>query len=142
MKYIYLALLALLCACGPYDKTTITLPNGFTVRAEIADTPQKAELGLMNRDSLGEHKGMIFPFKEEDSRLFWMKNTFINLDIIFITADKKISSISENVPRSYQNTPENEVALAGGYGMYVLELPAGTAQQQNLKEGDVLQFSL
>lgn len=142
MKYIYLVLIALLCACGPYETVKITMPNGFTVTAEIADTPQKAELGLMNRTSLGKHKGMIFPFDKDDSRLFWMKNTYINLDILFITADKKIASISANVPRSYKDTPQEDVALAGGYGKYVLELPAGTAARENLKEGDTLVFNL
>ena len=131
-----------MCACGSYETVKVTLPNGFKVKAEIADTPQKAELGLMNRSRLGKHKGMIFPFEKDDSRLFWMKNTYINLDIIFITADKKIASISANVPRSYKNTPQDEVALAGGYGKYVLELPAGTAARENLKEGDALAFNL
>lgn len=142
MKYIYLILIILMCACGSYETVKVTLPNGFKVKAEIADTPQKAELGLMNRSRLGKHKGMIFPFEKDDSRLFWMKNTYINLDIIFITADKKIASISANVPRSYKNTPQDEVALAGGYGKYVLELPAGTAARENLKEGDALAFNL
>ena len=142
MKYAYLALLAFVCACGTYEKTTIKMPDGFSVRAEIADTPQKAEKGLMFRDALDDDKGMIFTFDKEDKRIFWMKNTYVNLDIIFITADKKISAIWEYVPRSYKNTPEENVALAAGYAKYVLELPAGTARKQNLKEGDTLTFNL
>lgn len=142
MKYFLFAALALLCACSPYQKTTITLPDGFKVKAQIADTPQKAEQGLMFRESLAENKGMIFPFEEDGQRLFWMKNTFISLDIIFITADKQIFSISDNVPRSYKDTPESEVAIAAGYGKYVLELAAGTSAKHNLKEGDILKFDL
>ena len=60
------------------------------IKVEIADTPEKRAEGLMFRDHLNENSGMFFVFDEESSHSFWMKNTLIPLDIIWINADKKV----------------------------------------------------
>ncbi|MDR0734344.1 MAG: DUF192 domain-containing protein [Elusimicrobiota bacterium] len=136
------ALLCVLCACGGYKKTAITLPDGFVIKAEIADTAQKAERGLMFREYLAEDSGMLFVFEEEEPRVFWMKNTFIDLDIIFINADGSVYSVAAGVPRSYSYTPEHQVAYVPGYGRYVLELAAGGARRHKITEGSKIKFEL
>jgi uncharacterized membrane protein (UPF0127 family) len=143
MKKIMLpALVCALCACGGYKKTTVTLPDGFVVNAEVADTPQKAEKGLMFRSKLAEDRGMLFVFDAAEPRMFWMKNTFIDLDIIFINSDGSVYSVSAGVPRSYSYTPDHQVAYAPGYGQYVLELAAGGARRHKITEGSKIEFEL
>ena len=142
MRKFLLLPLFLLCACSAYDKTIVTFPDGFKVKAEIADTPEKTEKGLMHRKTLAENKGMLFIFDKSEPRLFWMKNTLISLDIIFINSDKTIYSIAHNVPRSYVYTPDDQVRRVQGFGKYVLEVPSGTARKHNLAEGSALEFNL
>ena len=139
MKLFILPLLLLLCACDG-QKIPVTLPDGFVVKAEIADTPEKAEKGLMFRESLAEDAGMLFIFEDEAQRAFWMKNTFINLDIIFIAADGTVNFAAANVPRSYSYTPDHQVAYVQGHGKYVLELAAGSAKKHNIEKGSKIKF--
>jgi len=141
-KCLLLCLLCLLmCACSP-KTVEIILPDGSKVKAELAITPQEAEKGLMFRTELPEGSGMLFIFDKDDSRYFWMKNTLIDLDIIFITSDKKVFSSAENVPHSYTYTPDNQVATAAGFGQYVLELPAGSVKKHNINDEAQLEFTL
>ena len=139
--FILLLLLLFISACSP-KTVKIILPDGFTVKAELAITPQEAEKGLMFRTELSENHGMLFIFEQDAPRYFWMKNTLIDLDIIFITSDKKVFSYEENVPHSYVYTPDNQVAKAAGFGQYVLELPAGSVKKHKISEGAELEFSL
>ena len=88
-----------------------------------------------------ENKGMLFVFNQEEEQAFWMKNTLIDLDIIFIGADKKVNSVEPEVPHSYTYTPDDEVAYSLGYGQYVLELPSGASAKHGIKTGSKLHFS-
>lgn len=143
MKRLLLLLCPLfLAACGGYETVTVTLPDGFAVHAKVADTPQKQEKGLMFVKKLPENEGMLFVFEQEEDQAFWMKNTLIDLDMVFIGADKRVTSVAEQVPHSYTYTPDDEVAYALGYGQYVLELAAKTAAKHGVTEGTTLQFSL
>lgn len=142
MKKILLILAGIcaLAACKNYQTIPVTLPDGFTVQAWVADTPAKQERGLMEITQLPENKGMIFLFDREDQQLFWMKNTLIDLDIIFIAADKTVTRVAERVPHSTRITPDDQVALAPGYGQYVLELAATTAEKHGVVPGSKLEF--
>jgi uncharacterized membrane protein (UPF0127 family) len=142
MKKLLVFPLFLLCACSGYKKIIVTLPDGFTVKAEIADTSQKAEKGLMFRNALAENSGMLFVFDEDAPRVFWMKNTFVDLDIIFINSDNTVYHAAQNVPRSFSYTPDHQVAYVHGYGKYVLELAAGSARKHNIKQGSLIGFKL
>ena len=141
---IFFALLAslLLAACGEYQTVRITLPDGFAVNALVADTPQKQEKGLMFVKDLPEDKGMLFVFNQEEDQAFWMKNTLIDLDIIFIGADKTVNSVEPEVPHSYTYTPDDEVAYSLGYGQYVLELASKTAAKHGVTAGAPLDFTV
>ena len=139
----FLLLIAVICtlaACKSYHTIPVTLPDGFTVQAWVADTPAKHERGLMEITQLPENKGMIFLFDREGEQLFWMKNTLIDLDIIFIGADKTVTHVAARMPRSTRTTPDDQVATAPGYGQYVLELAATTAEKHGVVPGSKLRF--
>lgn len=131
-----------LAACTSPSTVKITLPDGFVVSAKLADTPQIREKGLMFVTELPENEGMLFVFDKEDDLLFWMKNTLIDLDMVFIGANKQVTSVAEEVPHSYIYTPEQDVARALGYGKYVLELASKTAARHQVTRGSVLEFTL
>ncbi len=142
MKPILLAgLAALLCACTTSRTVVVTLPDGFKITARVALTDQEHERGLMFVKHLPENEGMLFVFEQEQPQLFWMKNTLIDLDMVFIGADKRVTSVEAQVPHSYTYTPENEVAVAYGYGQYVLELAAKTAARHGVEPQTSLHFS-
>jgi uncharacterized protein len=101
----------------------------FTV--EVAETPEQQAQGLMNRQSLAPDRGMIFPRNPPGDASFWMKNTLIPLDLIFIRADGTIARIAENtVPLSLDPVPSLEPVVA------VLEIPGGRSAELGVKAGD------
>ena len=120
----------------------ITLPGGAIIQAELADTPQKRATGLMYREHLDADRGMLFTFTQAQAWVFWMKNTKIPLDLIWINENKQIIHMEQNVPictRTDDSCPQyrpNEDAL------YVLELAAGRAQSLKLQRGSKLQFKI
>ena len=127
-------------ACNSYQTVSVTLPDGFVVKALVADTDAKREKGLMFVTDLPENEGMLFIFDEEQPQVFWMKNTLIDLDMVFIGQDKTVTRVAAQVPHSYTYTPDYEVATADGYGKYVLELSARTAQKHQVTAGAKLRF--
>lgn len=131
-------------SAAPSDETLIpiTTPAGATIIAELADTTNKRARGLMFRDSLAKDRGMLFTFTEPQHWTFWMKNTRIPLDIVWMNEKKTIVHVEPNVPacrRTDDGCPQyqpNDPAL------YVLELAAGTAASLNLQRGSTLRFHL
>jgi len=101
----------------------------FTV--EVARSPEEQANGLMHRQSLAPDRGMIFPYDPPQPASFWMKNTLIPLDMIFIRADGTIARIAANtVPLSLEPVPSLEPVAA------VLEINGGRAAELGIKEGD------
>ena len=135
-----LAACLLAVACKNYQTLPVTLPDGFVVQARVADTPQKQARGLMFVTHLPSQEGMLFAFDKDQEQVFWMKNTFIDLDMVFIGEDHIVTSVEAQVPHSYAYTPDNEVAYATGYGKYVLELAARTAEEHGVTPGAKLVF--
>lgn len=118
------------------DMTIETDDGSVDIKVEIADTPEKREIGLMYRRWLREGKGMWFIFEDEAPRVFWMKNTRLPLDMIFLNKDKEIRSFLENVQPC-------EEAECPGYpseenSQYVLEVPAGFVEKNNVEVGDAI----
>ena len=118
----------------------LTFPDGKTIQADVVDTPAARERGLMDRRKLDPDYGMLFVFPREMPLNFWMKNTWVPLDMVFIGADKKVTVVHENVPASTPKMTEDQYARRGGKGLYVLELPAGAARRRKLKAGQALKF--
>lgn len=122
--------------------TTLRFPDGKAIEVELAVTPEQREIGLMNRFKLPNDYGMLFVFPTEQGLEFWMKNTFVDLDMVFIDKKGKVTAVHSRVPRSYPHTPDRELARRGGLGQYVLELPAGAARRRKLKVGQRLAFKI
>jgi uncharacterized protein len=102
-----------------------------TFAVEMALTPEEQAKGLMFRRELPEGQGMLFDFQREQPATFWMKNTYVSLDMIFIRADGRILRIAENtVPLSETLVP------SGGPVRAVLEVVAGTAAKLGIAPGD------
>ena len=102
-----------------------------TIEVEFAKNDEERALGLMYRSSMDEHQGMWFIFSEEAPRSFYMRNTEISLDIIYLDKDKKVVSIAKNA-RPYDETslPSEKPA------MYVLEINGGLADKWGIDKGD------
>lgn len=97
----------------------------------IADTPERREQGLMFVKQLPPDGGMLFPYPGESDVAFWMKNTFIPLDLLFVRRDGSIARIAERArPHDLTPIPAGEPVLA------VLELAGGTAAKLGLRRGD------
>ena len=106
-----------------------------TFRVELARTPQEQAKGLMFRTEMGPDEGMIFPFDPQRGASFWMRNTVIPLDLIFVAPDGRISNIAANaVP--YDETPLSSL----GDAKAVLELNGGRAAQLGIKAGDRVEW--
>lgn len=120
------------------ETTTLNMGkvNDFEFSYEVAETPQSREIGLMNRTSLDKNHGMLFVFEAEDERTFWMKNTFISLDIIFLDKDFKVVYL-----HTYTQPNQTESLYPSIYpSMYAVEFNAGTALKHNIKVGDKFSF--
>ena len=100
----------------------------FTV--EVARSPEEQAQGLMNRQSLAPDRGMIFPYAPAQPVSFWMKNTFIPLDMVFIRADRSIARIETAVPLNLEPVSSLEPIAA------VLEIPGGRAAELGIGPGD------
>lgn len=95
-----------------------------TIKVEIADTPFKQTMGLMYRKSLPKDQGMLFVFNNSQRRFFWMKNTFISLDIVWIDEDLNITGVRSNAQPCKKDTICKTYA-SDGIVKYVLEINAG-----------------
>jgi uncharacterized membrane protein (UPF0127 family) len=118
----------------------LTFPNGTRIHVEVADTNEARAKGLMFREHLATDRGMLFVFAEPAQWVFWMKNTKVPLDIIWLDKNKRIVDIAEDVPGCVQEPclqyqPSKDAT-------YVLEVPAGAVKRLKLTKGMPLTFSL
>jgi len=134
VPWLFLALwLVAACAASPQLQVTLYPQHGTPVRVtvEIADTHEKRALGLMYRRELPELHGMLFLFPRQEPQSFWMKNTPLSLDIIFIDATRTIVSIAQNTtPFSEKLLPSDKPA------QFVLEVNSGFCQRHGIAVGD------
>lgn len=119
--------------------TTVKIGNA-TVKAEIADTPLKQMRGLMFRKSLGTNDGMIFTFGSDDYYGFWMMNTSIPLDMIWLNSSKQVVYIQKDAqPCTITSCP---VYRPNAPGQYVLEVNEGFADAHSIRVGTKAQFNV
>jgi len=120
------------------DQVPLTIVSGgethrFTV--EVARSAEQQQTGMMNRNSLAPDRGMIFPYDPPQPVAFWMKNTLIPLDLVFIAPGGRILGIEANaVPLSLDQLPSSGPVEA------VLELAGGRAAELGLKAGDRIEW--
>ena len=114
------------------EQLEIVTRNGVRVfEVEMAITPDEQRQGLMYRRELPDGKGMLFDMGEERPAVFWMKNTYVSLDMIFIRGDGSIARIAEGT------TPLSEAQISSGTPVRgVLEVVAGTSKRYGIAPGD------
>lgn len=116
----------------------VIFPDGFVVNVEVAADDELRAQGLMYRDHLRPGTGMLFLFAEDEEHAFWMKNTVIPLDMVWIDANQRVVAVKYNVPPcKVENCPSYP---PGVLSRYVLEVAGGVAQQHGIKAGDQLRF--
>jgi uncharacterized membrane protein (UPF0127 family) len=132
LSLLLLPLFAAGLPAQPLQQLEIVSKNGVHVFAvEMAVTPEEQARGLMFRHKLPEGQGMLFDFQQEKPMSFWMKNTYISLDIIFIRGDGRIHRIAENT------VPLSEALVSSGAPVRaVLEVVAGTTRKLGIAAGD------
>src|SRR5581483_3953991 len=97
------------------------------LRVQVANTELQRERGLMGVRLLPAHTGMLFVFESDGPIEFWMKDTLVPLDMVFIAADGVVRSVFPRVPIVPVTTPDDRIPRRDGFAKYVLELPAGEA---------------
>jgi uncharacterized membrane protein (UPF0127 family) len=102
---------------------------------EVADTPEKGAQGLMYRTKLADGNGMMFVFPNEETRNFWMKNTFIDLAIGFFDAHKKLIDIQEMTAVKSEMEADPPTYQSAGPAKYALEVPKGWFEKHKVKLG-------
>jgi uncharacterized membrane protein (UPF0127 family) len=133
-------LLPLLLLIGCQEKRVSSLPTvtmqlgSKTFTLEVAKTIPSRETGLMRRDSMPVDRGMIFVFARAEPLGFYMRNTRIPLDIVYVDADGKVISIKQMKPYDESTTPSD------GPAKWAIELNEGVAAQAGIKVGDKLQI--
>jgi uncharacterized membrane protein (UPF0127 family) len=99
-------------------------------RVEVVATPEDRARGLMFRKSINDDQGMLFLFPREQPLAFWMKNTFIPLDMVFVSGDWRVVGVLKNVPPLNEDRRSVETP-----SQYVLEFGAGVAEKHNIMPG-------
>jgi uncharacterized membrane protein (UPF0127 family) len=118
----------------------VFFPGGQSVTAELAVTDEERARGLMFRDKVPPEQGMLFVFEEESLHSFWMKNTLIFLDMLWLGRDRRIIHIARNVPPcAAEPCPTYGPTTPA---LFVLELKAGQVDVLGLKLHDRLEFVL
>ena len=107
------------------------------IDAEVADSPEERTQGLMFRESLPQNHGMIFIFEGEGIYPFWMKNTLIPLDIIWLNENKEVVKIMQTLPCMEEPC---EIYNPEVQARYVIEINGGFAEENNIQVGDSADF--
>ena len=105
---------------------------------EIANDEASRERGLMNRTSMPVHRGMLFVFDSDGPVEFWMKDTLIPLDMVFVGADGSVRRVFASVPVVAPSLPDEQIPREDGAAKYVIELNAGEAAQDGIVKGTKL----
>jgi uncharacterized protein len=125
------------------DSSPVAKPPSFKkiivaktpLRVEVADTLEKQEVGLMFRQFMPENEGMLFVYREPQELSFWMRNTFIPLDIVFVGADGMILNIHQARPLD-----ESVLYRSAGAAKYVIETNRGWFSRHGIRPGDRVTF--
>jgi uncharacterized membrane protein (UPF0127 family) len=121
-----------LAACSSDDRLVIHTESGdYPFSIEVVDTPESRAQGLMYREKLDANAGMLFDFKQEQMTAFWMQNTLIPLDMIFIAPDGEVKTVHVNARPLDRTSISSQVPV-----QFVLEIPGGRSLEIGLKPGD------
>ncbi len=135
---LLISLLILVAGCSTTEEISRACFKDDCFRVEVASTPQERARGLMYRDHLDEDAGMLFIFEDVGLYSFWMKNTLIPLDMIWLDDDGTVVYIAEDVQPCGSGTCP--LINPGKEARYVLEVNGGTSDKIGLKVGDNIDF--
>ena len=107
--------------------------RGAKIASEIVASPKTREVGLMYRKELPADTGMLFIYPKESIQTFWMRNTYVSLDMIFLDKDRVVVGFVENIP-----TLNDAPRKIDKPSLYALEVPAGTVAAHQITIGDKL----
>ena len=116
-------------------RTIVVAAPRATLTLQVADTEQERETGLMSVTHLRPHTGMLFVFRYDAPVQFWMKDTLVPLDMVFLSSNGTVRSIASNVRAVAPNTPDAAIPRRNGTAKYVIELPAGEAERDAIIPG-------
>ncbi len=126
-------------AAAPVQVPKVYLTGGdgreLAVEVEIVRTGPELQRGLMYRRHLAPDRGMLFLMGEEKIQTFWMKNTYLSLDIIFITREMTIAGVAANAPPQTLDTQ-----MVDTPSLYVLEVNAGWCKEHGVADGSKVRF--
>ncbi len=138
--FILLALTGVPCGAAPRGPGVVAFHEAgkeaaCSFKVEIAVTPEEQERGLMFRNSLGDNAGMLFIFEKDEIRTFWMRNTYIPLDIIFISSGLRVVHVHDFA------RPRDETNINSRFGAkYVVEVNGGKAAACRIGPGTRVRF--
>lgn len=137
-----LALAATLAAATPAPAPAAQHLSEIAVRApkavlhlQVAKTEEERERGLMSVRALAPHTGMVFVFGADQPVTFWMKDTLLPLDMIFVSSDGTVRDVAQRVPVVPLDTPDDAIPRVTARAAFVIELPAGEAVRDGLHPG-------
>ena len=136
MSIFVMLFLLFVVGCDNYNKVVI---KDAVINVEVVDNEEERANGLMFRERLGENDGMLFVFEDSDFRTFWMKNTLIPLDIIFISENFRIINIEEAEPCKEGRC---EIYSSMDKAKYVLEVNKEFTEKKNISEGDLVNIRI
>lgn len=150
MGNLFAALLAIVALVGtpatphtspPLPTIQVIAPKA-TLHLEVARTESERETGLMYRTKLPAHTGMLFVFAQDAPIEFWMKNTLVPLDMVFIAANGRVRSVAADVPATTPTAPDAKIPRRDGRAKYVIELPANEAARDGISIGTQLLINI
>ncbi len=118
------------------EVTVVSAEARHTFTTELAASGEAQQRGMMFRTEMGDDEGMLFPSYQAQPRSFWMKNTPLPLDIIFIGPDSRITNIEDGVPYTTDSVSSIGPALA------VFEIRGGLSEELGITAGDMVEFEL
>ncbi len=141
--YFLVALCLMLSSCRGISvvKADRVCFTEVCVNVEVVSTPETMEKGLQGRTALTENGGMLFVFSQPDRQFFWMKDTLIPLDMIWMNEEREIVHVRPNV-QPCQSDPCDVYGSPTPDALYVLEVSEGYVQRHGLKRGDRAEFQL
>jgi uncharacterized protein len=126
---------ALTMALAAALPTVVVHAPSASLTLEVARTETQREQGLMDRKTVAPHTGMIFVFDRDDVVQFWMKDTLVPLDMIFVAADGTVRRVFANVPVVSPSLSDDAIPREGAQAKYVIELHGGEAAQDGIAAG-------
>ncbi len=138
MREAFALVLALAMPAAQHLPTLVAIAPRAALTLQVARTEDQREIGLMDVRSLAEHTGMLFVFPIDGPVAFWMKDTLIPLDMVFVGSDGKVRGVAARVPIVPVTMPDENIPLERGVAKYVIELSSGEAEQDGIVVGTIV----